>query len=730
MAYFAHRSGGSEFKLLRRHVLHPHGRIRSIWDTILLVLITWVLLVVPFELCFSMNDSIRRSILHLDLFVDAMFTLDIVLTFNTAVEDDGKLHFSFHSIFRQYTHGWLVPELLWTLPFYAIFESLDPEAYVSGDDELKTRYIAAFYWSMMTMTTVGYGDITVKTNTGRLFSLAAMIVGAGVFAYGITNVVSLFQQLYEDDTAYRRDMDQVNAFMQSRMLSRALRDKVRANTFHWRKAARGENKERDRAIVERMASLIRVKVADRFCEDMMPRKMPFLAGCSSEFIHDLYLRMRVQCYLPGEDIITQGDYGSDMYFLFVGHAQVLLGLTKVALFGPNSCFGEFSIANPRKPRLATIQALDFCETHCIDREQILRILMCHPTTVRSTRQLARLRSRKALTLIYESGAKSRTLLQGLAMVWRADGVQGILPTGVLAESLPFLQEFTSVTSGAPAVGRRSSSIVTPAGGMPHAQLQLNQLHPAQYADQAQLKQLHQLNASTGLHPGMSSAVTTSMGALSGMYHRLSLPPDMGANMSATPGLLAPVSPNRELRVRSAVSLMPPTLEDVPTVIDTPSALTKDAITVRNNDESIRTKPALTRRRSMASPTRIPPSAIPTLLTNAPDDDRMEKILTEIRNVASRQSVLEQQLKEILNNTHTTMHSSYPKLYPKLESLRPTLERLHSKVENGVTPEDSDRFDEQHWINDNAPPIGRQRSTRHIDRLPNPDGNTSRRKSVL
>ncbi|RLN50599.1 hypothetical protein BBJ29_002627 [Phytophthora kernoviae] len=526
-----------------------------------------------------------------------MFTLDIVLTFNTAVEDDGKLHFSFHSIFRQYTYGWLVPELLWTLPFYAIFESLDPEVYVSGDDELKTRYIAAFYWSMMTMTTVGYGDITVKTNTGRLFSLAAMIVGAGVFAYGITNVVSLFQQLYEDDTAYRRDMDQVNAFMQSRMLSRALRDKVRANTFHWRKAARGENKERDRAIVERMASLIRVKVADRFCEDMMPRKMPFLAGCSSEFIHDLYLRMRVQCYLPGEDIITQGDYGSDMYFLFVGHAQVLLGLTKVALFGPNSCFGEFSIANPRKPRLATIQALDFCETHCIDREQILRILMCHPTTVRSTRQLARLRSRKALTLIYER-------------------------------------------------------------------------------------------------------------------------------------LLAPVSPNRELRVRSAVSLMPPTLEDVPTVIDIPSALTKNAITMRNNDESIRTKPALTRRRSMASPTRIPPSAIPTLPTNAPDDDRMEKILTEIRNVASRQSVLEQQLKEILNNTHATMHNSYPKLYPKLESLRPTLERLHSNMENGVTAEDSDHFDEQHWIDDNAPPIEHQRSTRHIDRLPNPGDNVSRRKSVL
>lgn len=40
MAYFAHKTGGSDFKLLRRHVLHPHGRIRSVWDTVALLLTT------------------------------------------------------------------------------------------------------------------------------------------------------------------------------------------------------------------------------------------------------------------------------------------------------------------------------------------------------------------------------------------------------------------------------------------------------------------------------------------------------------------------------------------------------------------------------------------------------------------------------------------------------------------------------------------------------------------
>ncbi|GMF22683.1 unnamed protein product [Phytophthora lilii] len=706
-----------------------------------------------------------------------------VISFNTAVEDDGKLHFSFPSILRQYTRGWFVPEVLWTLPFYAIFEGHDPEAYIIGgsakaplfrfavqnawlyptarclrlmrvvglprlqrrlehsllisskvsslgsflfvvlalshvfscvfaylafddddqldfalssrvlqDSEVKTRYIAAFYWSMMTMTTVGYGDITVKTNAGRLFSIAAMVVGAGVFAYGITNVVSLFQQLYENDTAYRRDMDQINDFMQARMLPQALRDKVRANTFHWRKASRGENKERDRAIVARMASLIRAKVADRFCEDMMPHKMPFLAGCSSEFIHDLYLRMRVQCYLPGEDIISQGDYGSEMYFLFAGHAQVLLGLTKVALFGPNSCFGEFSIANPRKPRLATIQALDFCETHCIDREQILRVLLCHPITVRSARQLATLRSRKALTLVYESGGKSRTLLQGLAMMWRAEGVEAILPAGVSADSLPFLQEFTTTnTVVGPGMTRRGSvtgSIVIPAGFLPQPHFQLHQLHPQQQLDQAQVAQLQQFNASLASRPATPTSSSVITTALTGTSRVPSISIDTAHSLSAAQ---APSSTPSNLRLRSGVHKIPKLNPGSSGETEILSA-DKDSATARKVVSPI------TRRGSTTSITIGSPLVVlPPTAAQPPRDDRLDQLLNEIRNMASRQHVLEQQLKAMMTST----------------TPKPKPENLGRRLDSGIIAYEKGRFDEQHWINDHTPPLLRQRSERHI-----------------
>lgn len=267
-----------------------------------------------------------------------------------------------------------------------------------------------------------------------------MVVGGGIFAYGITNVVALFQQLYIDETEHRHKMDQINTFMHHRSLPRKLRDEIRANFFHMRKATR-ESKRHDYDIFRQMSRTLQTNVATLFCQDMMPHKMPFLAGCNAEFIHELYLAMEVRCYLPGEDIIRQDDYGSEMYFLFVGHVQVFLSHTKVAALGPNAFFGEFGIFNPKKPRLATIQALDFCETHCIQRRDVFRILVDHPFMLRSIKNLAALRSRKALNILYESGGKSRTLLQGLASMWHQEGILGLLPSGLTREELPYLQEY-------------------------------------------------------------------------------------------------------------------------------------------------------------------------------------------------------------------------------------------------------------------------------------------------
>lgn len=55
------------------------------------------------------------------------------ISFNTAIERDGKLHFSFRSIYRHYLRGWFFFDVIWTFPFYALYEKnlFNPDVSIS-----------------------------------------------------------------------------------------------------------------------------------------------------------------------------------------------------------------------------------------------------------------------------------------------------------------------------------------------------------------------------------------------------------------------------------------------------------------------------------------------------------------------------------------------------------------------------------------------------------------------
>ena len=53
------------------------------------------------------------------------------------------------------------------------------------------KYLSALHFSVTTMVTVGYGDITPKTIYETAFVILAMIVSCGIFAYTFNSVGSI-----------------------------------------------------------------------------------------------------------------------------------------------------------------------------------------------------------------------------------------------------------------------------------------------------------------------------------------------------------------------------------------------------------------------------------------------------------------------------------------------------------------------------------------------------------
>lgn len=53
-----------------------------------------------------------------------------------------------------------------------------------------TDLVTALYYSMVTMSTVGYGDITPQTSTAQMFTVSIIVLGVAVFATSLTAVIA------------------------------------------------------------------------------------------------------------------------------------------------------------------------------------------------------------------------------------------------------------------------------------------------------------------------------------------------------------------------------------------------------------------------------------------------------------------------------------------------------------------------------------------------------------
>jgi hypothetical protein len=163
------------------------------------------------------------------------------------------------------------------------------------------RYAMSLYWAIMTMSTVGYGDVYLQTTAERLFACFAMMLGAVTFAYMLGNVQHLMSHLDSNAAQLRTRMDAITAFMRHRDISPELALRVRNFfCFLWSRQAVFD----EATILSELPAHLRREVALEMHAAIISR-VSFFAGTPDAFIAECVTRMRPVQAAEG-DVLIRG----------------------------------------------------------------------------------------------------------------------------------------------------------------------------------------------------------------------------------------------------------------------------------------------------------------------------------------------------------------------------------------------------------------------------------------
>jgi|UPI00048FD995 hypothetical protein len=297
--------------------------------------------------------------------------------------------------------------------FIASYDDLDHTTWAFQfelrDKSISEKYTLCWYWAIVTVTTVGYGDVTPVTTVEYLYSAVCSFLGSVGFAFLVGKMSALAAASESTNLKYKEKKEAVTAFMKFRNFPLGLRKDIRS--FYDTKHSRGDFFDEDE-IMNELSYELRKKVAKYMNKEALTG-VPFFRDCSNALLDDLLLRLRI-CYASGGDIIIAvNDLGQEMYILHRGEVSVISAENHIlATLGEGSFFGEIALLKKNLRRTVTIKAMTTCILYKLTKNDLEQVFVKYPSFKAEMQLIADNRLRQSSRDSKFARAERRKSLEG------------------------------------------------------------------------------------------------------------------------------------------------------------------------------------------------------------------------------------------------------------------------------------------------------------------------------
>ncbi|KAI4344080.1 hypothetical protein L6164_011352 [Bauhinia variegata] len=189
------------------------------------------------------------------------------------------------------------------------------------EHSLGTRYVTSVYWSITTLTTVGYGDLHPVNCREKIFGIFYMFFNLGLTAYLIGNMTNLVVHDTSRTRKFRDTIHAASSFAQRNRLPVRLQEQMLAHLcLKFRTDSEGLQQQET---LDSLPKAIRSSISHHLFYDLLDNVYLF-REVSKDLIFQLVSEMKAEYFPPKEDVILQNEAPTDFYILASGAVDLIV----------------------------------------------------------------------------------------------------------------------------------------------------------------------------------------------------------------------------------------------------------------------------------------------------------------------------------------------------------------------------------------------------------------------
>jgi len=263
--------------------------------------------------------------------------------------------------------------------FRCILRAEDAENVPLGEQSVGRSYVDDLYWLVMTMTSVGYGDVSVTSFYGRVYAIVVMFASSFYTGFTVSSTSSALKKLFDDRV--ESQVNRANSFMNRHHMPAGLRHRVE-NHLRNKKATNDSSVSETAQLLELLSPSLQKELSRELLSNML-MGFPMLSQAPESLIAQLAQAHTWVHALTGELVVEEGQVEQELMFVATGRLTMLRvdpfteQLEEESL-GTASWFGERCLFLANSIREFTVVAEEDAELAYLHISEFQRILALFP----------------------------------------------------------------------------------------------------------------------------------------------------------------------------------------------------------------------------------------------------------------------------------------------------------------------------------------------------------------